>query len=141
TYNEKTAIQRLEALLEKFNDIPQVLQRYLTKKILPDFQSRRQLFDFRAFKIIDFERLTHFMRDPLIQRTSNKVENYYRQTDPNQIKKIYKTTKGILSYLNQKMKKWTQKHEKNINPQVFDSPIFSKNLYYTTYYNKKLEQW
>ncbi|MEG3224750.1 MAG: hypothetical protein BME94_04255 [Methanobacteriales archaeon Met13] len=100
TYNEKTAIKRLEALLEKFNDIPQVLQRYLTKKIIPDLQ-----------------RLTHFMKNPLIQRTSNKVENYYRQTDPNQIKKIYKTITGILSYLNQKMKKWTQKHGKNINTQ------------------------
>ena len=100
TYNEETAIQRLETLLEKFNDIPKVLQQYLTKKILPDFQ-----------------RLTHFMRSPFIERTSNKVENYYRQTDPNQIKKIYKTITGILSYLNQKMKKWTQKHGKNINTQ------------------------
>lgn len=100
TYNEETAIQRLKALLDKFDDIPKVLQRYLTKKILPDFQ-----------------RLTHFMRSPFIERTSNKVENYYRQTDPNQIKKIYKTITGILSYLNQKMKKWTQKHGKNINPQ------------------------
>lgn len=100
TYNEETAIQRLETLLDKFDDIPKVLQRYLTKKILPDFQ-----------------RLTHFMRSPFIERTSNKVENYYRQTDPNQIKKIYKTITGILGYLNQKMKKWTQKHGKNINTQ------------------------
>ncbi|MBW4256416.1 transposase [Methanobacterium sp. YSL] len=100
TYNEETSINRLETLLDKFKDIPKVLQRYLTKKILPDFQ-----------------RLTHFMRSPFIQRTSNKVENYYRQTDPNQIKKIYKTIKGILSYLNQKMKKWTAKHGKNINTQ------------------------
>jgi hypothetical protein len=48
---KKTAPQRLKALLEKFNDIPKVLQRYITKKkrIIPDFQ-----------------RLTHFMRSPFI---------------------------------------------------------------------------
>lgn len=45
--NEETAIKRLEALLEKFDDISKVLQRYLTKKIL-----------------FDFQRLTHFMRGP-----------------------------------------------------------------------------
>lgn len=76
THNEKTSINRLKTLLDKFKDIPKVLQQYLTKKILPDFQ-----------------RLTHFMRNPFIQQTSNKVENYYKQTDPNQIKKIYKTIK------------------------------------------------
>lgn len=100
TYHEETAIEKLEELLNHKNKIPQVLRRYITKNVIPDFQ-----------------RLTHFMRNPLIQRTSNHVENYYRQTEPEQIKKIYKTIKGILSYLNQKMKKWTQKHGKKINPQ------------------------
>jgi hypothetical protein len=33
------------------------------------------------------------MRDLNIQQTSNSVEKYYRQTDSNQIKKIYKTKK------------------------------------------------
>jgi len=56
TYNEKTAIQRLEALLEKFSHIHPVLKRYLTKKI-----------------ILDFQRLTKYMKDPNIQRTSNSV--------------------------------------------------------------------
>lgn len=100
TYEGKIAIQRLEELLQKFNDIPKLLQKFITKKIIPDFQ-----------------RLTHYTRDPLIPRTSNHVENYYRQTEPEQIKTKYKTNTGILTYLNLKMKNWTQKHGKKINTQ------------------------
>jgi transposase-like protein len=112
TYDEQTAINRLEKLLEKFSDIPRVLQRFITKKIIPDFT-----------------RLTHYMRDPLIARTSNSVENYYRQTEPEQIKTKYKTNKGILSYLTHKMKKWTQKHGKIPNTQQLYKPTIGKTLY------------
>jgi hypothetical protein len=57
------------------------------------------------------------MKDHKIPRTTNQVENYYRQTEPEQIKTKYKTNKEILSYLHRKMKKWTQKHGKNFNTQ------------------------
>jgi hypothetical protein len=67
-------------------------ERYIRKKPLPDF-----------------ERLTLFMRDGLVSRTTNPVENYYRQTDPEQIKDTYKTVQGILSYLARKMDYWTAK--------------------------------
>ena len=90
TYDYNIAIKRLETLLDRFNDVPPVLQRYIRKKILPDFG-----------------RLTAFMRDGLISRTSNPVENYYRQTDPEAIKKKYRTVRGILSYLERKMRYWT----------------------------------
>jgi len=43
-------------------------------------------------------------------------ENNYRQTDPNQVKKIFKSIKGILSYLKAKMQYNTRKHGKHINP-------------------------
>lgn len=111
TYNEKTAEKRLKNLLDKFKNIPYVLRQFIENKIIPDFQ-----------------RLTHFMRDPMIQRTSNSVENYYRQTDPEQIKTRYKTNNGILSYLNQKMKKWTQKHGKYPTPNNFTNP-WQENLF------------
>jgi hypothetical protein len=58
TYNETIAIQLLKELLTKFNDIPKVLQKFITKKIIPDFQ-----------------RLTHYTRDTFIPKTSNHVEN------------------------------------------------------------------
>ncbi|MCK9152629.1 IS66 family transposase, partial [Methanobacterium alcaliphilum] len=92
TNNEKVAINRLEQLLTKFNDIPKVLQRIITKKIIPDFQ-----------------RLTQFMQDPNISKTNNPVENYYRQTFPKSIKKIFKTIHGTINYLRRKMQNWTQK--------------------------------
>lgn len=61
----KTAKQRLKELLTKFDNIQKVLQKFSTKKIIPDFQ-----------------RLTHYTRNSLINRTSNHVENYSRQTEP-----------------------------------------------------------
>lgn len=95
TYNHKTSNQRLNNLLKDFNKIPRVLQRFIKQKIVPDYK-----------------RLTNFMEHHKIPRTSNTVENYYRQTEPEQIKKKYKTITGILTYLHHKMKNWTQKHIK-----------------------------
>lgn len=92
TYDENVAIERLEKLLDEYDDIPRVLRGYIQKKILPDF-----------------ERLTLFMRDGFVSKTTNPVENYYRQTDPDQIKKKYKTSQGMLSYLARKMEYWTVK--------------------------------
>jgi hypothetical protein len=60
----------------------------------------------------DFERLTLFMRDGLVSKTTNPVENYYRQTDPESTKKMYRTRRGVLSYHAQKMAYWTVKFEK-----------------------------
>ncbi|MDO9045869.1 MAG: transposase, partial [Methanobacteriaceae archaeon] len=82
-------------LLKDFNKIPRVLQRFIKQKILPDYK-----------------RLTNYMEHHKIPRTSNTVENYYRQTEPEQIKKKYKTITRILTYLHHKMKNWTQKHIK-----------------------------
>ena len=97
-YDENIAVKKLERLLDKFDDIPVVLQRWIVKKILPNF-----------------DRLTSFMRDGFISRTNNPVENYYRQTDPDQIKKKYKTSQGILSYLYRKMDYWTVKFGGEVN--------------------------
>ncbi len=95
TYDLKTSNKRLKKLLNDFDRIPSVLQRFIKQKILPDYK-----------------RLTNFMENTKIPRTSNTVENYYRQTEPEQIKKKYKTKQGILTYLHYKMKNWTQKHIK-----------------------------
>lgn len=95
TFDEKTAIERLESFIEKFDDIPKVLQQIITKTMLPNFQ-----------------RLTQFMRHNYISRTSNPNENYYRQTDPEQIKKKYKKIEGFLNYTHLKMQYWTKKHGK-----------------------------
>jgi transposase-like protein len=88
----QVAQERLERLLDDYWDIPRGLRGFITGKILPDF-----------------ERLTFFMRDGLVSKTTNPVENYYRQTDPESTKKEYKTSRGVLSYLAQKMVHWTVK--------------------------------
>jgi hypothetical protein len=95
--NYETASNLLDELLSNLNDIPPFLQKFITKKILPNLN-----------------RLTQFMHNPKISRTSNYLENYYRQTLPKSNKKKYKTTKGLTNYLKLKMQKWTQKHGKNL---------------------------
>jgi len=98
TKNSETATNNLEELLSHFNDIPRLLQRFITKKLLPDFI-----------------RLTHFTRNPLITRTSNQVENYYRQTLPRANKKKYKTIQGLINYLKLKMQNGHKNTEKISN--------------------------
>jgi len=95
--NYETASNLLGELLSHFDNIPHILQRFITKKILPNLN-----------------RLTQSMHDPKISRTSNQVENYYRQTLPRANKKKYKTIHGLINYLKLKMQKWTTKHGKNI---------------------------
>jgi transposase-like protein len=95
--NYETSSNLLDKLLSNLDDIPRFLQKFITKKILPNLN-----------------RLTQFMHNPKISRTSNYLENYYRQTLPKANKKKYKTTKGLTNYLKLKMQKWTQKHGKNL---------------------------
>jgi transposase-like protein len=96
TTNYETATKYLNELLSCFDNIPRVLQRFITKNILPNLN-----------------RLTQFMHNPNIARTSNYIENYYRQTLPKAHKKIYKTINGLTNYLQLKMQKWTTKHKKH----------------------------
>jgi hypothetical protein len=95
--NYETASNLLEELLSCFDNIPRLLQRFITKKILPDFN-----------------RLTQSIQNHKISRTSNYVENYYIQTLPRANKKKYKTIHGLINYLKLKMQKWTSKHGKNL---------------------------
>ena len=71
------------------------------------------LKDFIRKHIINhFHRYVQHLDDENIRKTSNKVENYYRQTNPEKINKLYKTKKGILTFLDYQMKNWTEKHIK-----------------------------
>ena len=97
TKNYEISSTLLDKLLSNLDDIPNFLQRFIIKKILPNIN-----------------RLTQSMHNPKISRTSNYIENYYRQTLPKANKKKYKTIKGLTNYLKHKMEKWTQKHGKNL---------------------------
>ena len=86
------AKQKYERYINKFNEIPPVLQQFMQK---------------HAINFI--ERYLLYLKNPKIEKTSNKLDNYYRNTDPEIIKTRYKTRKGILSYLYYQMIEWTNK--------------------------------
>ena len=90
------AKQKYEQYINKFDEIPPVLQQFMQKHV------------------INFiERYLLYLKNPKIEKTSNKLDNYYRNTDPEIIKTRYKTRKGILSYLYYRMIEWTDKKEKD----------------------------
>jgi hypothetical protein len=112
TTDYETALNLLDELLSNLDDIPIFLRRFIIKKILPNLN-----------------RLTQFMHNPNIARTSNIIENYYRQTLLKAHKKKYKTIKGLINYLKLKMQKWTQTHRKKIyNTKQLDNPIITEIL-------------
>lgn len=91
TTDIKQTMERFEDLYSKIDRIPKDL-----KKIVEKIQK-------------DFLKLTEHFINPGIASTSNAAENYYRRTDPDQIKHKYKTNNGILSYLKLQMEKITEK--------------------------------
>jgi transposase-like protein len=97
TTNYETSLNLLDKLLSNLDDISQFLKKFIIKKILPNLN-----------------RLTQFMHNPNIARTTNRIENYYRKTLPKAYKRKYKTIQGLTNYLKLKMQNWTQKHRKNL---------------------------
>jgi len=75
------------------------------------------------------------MKHPYISRTSNPDENYYRQTDPEEVKRKCKKSEGFLSYANLKIEYWTKNMEKSPTLINFTTPkkahLYPKSL--TTY--------
>ena len=80
--SKQEAIEQFKQYLQNYRTIPIVLKDFIRKHIINHFH--------RYVKHLD---------DENIEKTSNKVENYYRQTNPEKIKKLYKTKKGILTFL------------------------------------------
>ncbi|MBE6507931.1 MAG: transposase [Methanobrevibacter sp.] len=93
--SKQEAINQFKQYLQNYRAIPVVLKDFIRKHI-----------------IMHFHRYVEHLDDENIEKTSNKVENYYRQTNPEKIKKLYKTKNGILTFLDFQMQNWTQKHIK-----------------------------
>ena len=93
--SKQEAIEQFKQYLQNYRAIPVVLKDFIRKHI-----------------INHFHRYVQHLDDENIEKTSNKVENYYRQTNSEIIKKLYKTKKGILTFLDFQMQNWTQKHVK-----------------------------
>ena len=88
------------------------------------------LKDFIRKHIINhFYRYVQHLDDKNIEKTSNKIENYYRQTNPEKIKKIYKTKNGILTFLDYQMENWTEKHIKiKYTYKILQTPFNYNNI-------------
>lgn len=64
----------------------------------------------------NFSRYTNYLKDRNITKTSNKIENYFRNTLPKGVKRIFKTKKGLQEQLTLQREKWETKQKiKNIN--------------------------
>ena len=57
----------------------------------------------------NFKRYTNYLKDRNITKTSNKIENYFRNTLPKGIKRIFKTKKGLQEQLTLQKEKWETK--------------------------------
>jgi transposase-like protein len=80
---------------------------HFINNLAPDKEYLVQFMNKHVIK--NFKRMIPHYFDPLIERTTNKNENYFRQTDSDRIKKAFKTPSGILDYLYLKMESWTEK--------------------------------
>lgn len=96
TFDLNIAINRYNRLLEKSYEIPKIFHKFIKK--IED----------------DFERLTLFMRDGFVSRKTNPIENYYRTTLPDSLKRIFKTSNGALKYLDFRKNYWLNNISKNI---------------------------
>jgi len=96
TFDLDIAVNRLETLLKKREVIPSIFLKLIQKIVQ------------------DFDRLTLFMRDGLVSKTTNPIESYYRNTIPDSLKRIFKTPEGVLNYLNVRKDYWIKNISKNI---------------------------
>ena len=71
--SKQESINKFKQYLQNYRAIPVVLKDFIRKNI-----------------INHFHRYVEHLDDEKIEKTSNKVENYYRQTNPEIIKKLYK---------------------------------------------------
>ncbi len=63
--NYYDAKQKYEEYINRYEEIPEVLQQFMEKHVI-NFIDRYLLY----------------LKDPQIKKTSNKLDNYYRNTDP-----------------------------------------------------------
>lgn len=95
TFDLNIAINRLEALFKRLKEIPTIFFKPIQKIIQ------------------DFDRLTLFIRDRLVSKTTNPLENY-QNTIPDSLKRIFKSPSGVLNYLMTRRRYWIGHISKNI---------------------------
>ena len=87
TYNDSKKLYK--KLVSKIKEIPIQFRKFIMKKF-----------------IINFKRCINHLNDKNISKTSNQIENYFRNTLPKSIKRIYKTKKGLKDQITVQKQKW-----------------------------------
>lgn len=54
----------------------------------------------------NFKRYVNHLNDKNISKTSNKIENYFKNTLPKSIKRIFKTKNGLKYHITIQKEKW-----------------------------------
>lgn len=60
--------------------------------------------------MMDFDWYTAYLREPMVSKTSNPVEEYYRQTSLEKVKGNYKSPPGVMKYLGKRAGFWAVRH-------------------------------
>jgi hypothetical protein len=92
TDTEKAAIRRFKTIyhqLDQFDDNTQKFLKNLNNK---------------------FDKTTEYYKNPLIPRTNNKIEGYFKITLPRQLKRIYRTREGLIRWIRLQKIRWTEKN-------------------------------
>ncbi|NYB51576.1 MAG: hypothetical protein HVN35_03285 [Methanobacteriaceae archaeon] len=82
-------------ILNKVEDYPEIIRQIILKQIMPHFET-----------------YFLFLKDPKVPKTTNQIENYFQKTLPKHIKRIMKTTEGVMTRIWQRKKLWDQRNLK-----------------------------
>jgi hypothetical protein len=86
------AFRRFEAVLDKIEHLPPVIRKYV-KEVMKNF-----------------DKFAIHLRDEWVPSTSNNVERYFSHTKPTQVKRRFRTRKGVQSFQKTQMIVRTVKH-------------------------------
>jgi len=87
TYNDAKNLYK--KLLSEINEIPMIFRKIIKKKFVSNFKL-----------------YVNHLNDKNISKTSNKIENYFRNTLPKSIKRIFKTKNGLKDQITIQKEKW-----------------------------------
>ena len=69
------------------------------------------------------------MWDGMVSRTTNPIENYYRQTMPSSIKRIFKTPEGVMNFLDKRGEYWIENISKKCLISIYLTAPLIEILY------------
>lgn len=116
-------IEEIKEIIKKISDIFNSSSLSVAKSKLTRLRSKIDRFPKEIIKSINriyknFEKLTNHINDDFIPNTNNKIELYFKTTLPKNLKRRYRTIKGLIRRLNISRIRWNYRnvleHEETI---------------------------